>query len=67
MAMTVRLSAEAEQKLDAIVRDCGLSKNAVLEQAILNWDAHSRHREIARTAADLVRSRDAELLELLSR
>lgn len=67
MAMTLRLSEEAERRLEELSESTGLSKTAVVEAAVKEWDEHARHRAIVRAAAERVRARDTELLELLSR
>jgi predicted transcriptional regulator len=67
MATTVRLSDEAEQCLTELAALHHLSKNAVIEKAILEMDERTARRARVRTAFDAVRTRDAELLERLSR
>jgi hypothetical protein len=44
-----------------------LSKNAVIEQAVFELDERTTGRARVRTAFDVVRARDSELLEKLSR
>jgi predicted transcriptional regulator len=67
MATTVRLSDEAEQRLAEMAALLHLSKNAVIEKAVLELDERTNRRAKVRTAFDVVRVRDAELLERLSR
>ena len=67
MATTVRLSDEAEERLAELARLLHLSKNAVIEKAVLEMDERTTRRVRVRTAFDVVRARDAELLERLSR
>jgi predicted transcriptional regulator len=66
MATTVRLSDEAEQRLAELAALLHLSKNAVIEKAVLELDERTTRRARVRTAFDVVRTRDAELLERLS-
>lgn len=66
MARTVRLSPEAEAKLDELARVMGLSKNTVIERAILELGARTIRGERVRSAFDRVRDRDAEMLDRLS-
>lgn len=67
MARTVRLSPEAETKLDELAVLMGLSKNSVIERAVLELDARTMRRERVRSAFDRVRDRDRDLLDRLSR
>ena len=67
MATTVRLSDEAELRLAELATLLHLSKNAVIEKAVLEMDERTSRRVRVRTAFDVVRARDAELLERLSR
>lgn len=67
MARTVRLSPEAETKLDELAALMGLSKNSVIERAVLELDARTIRRERVRSAFDRVRDRDRDLLDRLSR
>lgn len=67
MATTVRLSDEAERRLAELAAELHLTKNAVIEKAVLELDERTGRRARVRTAFDVVRTRDAELLERLSR
>ena len=67
MATTIRLSDEAELRLAELAALLHLSKNAVIEKAVLEMDERTSRRVRVRTAFDVVRARDAELLERLSR
>jgi len=67
MATTVRLSDEADQRLTELAARLHLSKNAVIEKAVLEMDERTTRAARVRTAFDVVRVRDAELLERLSR
>jgi predicted transcriptional regulator len=67
MATTIRLSDEAELRLNELAELLHLSKNAVIEKAVLEMDERTARRVRVRTAFDVVRTRDAELLERLSR
>lgn len=66
MARTVRLSAEVEAKLAELAALMKLSKNSVIEKAVLELHARTVRRERVRTAFDRIRDRDAELLDRLS-
>ena len=66
MATTVRLSDEAELRLTELAVQLHLSKNAVIEKAVLEMVERTSRRARVRTAFDVVRVRDAELLERLS-
>ena len=67
MASTIRLSDKAELRLSELATLLHLSKNAVIEKAVLEMDERTSRRVRVRTAFDVVRARDAELLERLSR
>lgn len=67
MATTIRLSDEAELRLAELAALLHLSKNAVIEKAVLELDEQTGRRVRVRTAFDAVRARDVELLERLSR
>jgi predicted transcriptional regulator len=67
MATTIRLSDEAELRLAELAELLHLSKNAVIEKAVLELDEQTSRRVRVRAAFDVVRARDAELLERLSR
>jgi len=64
MALNVRLSEEAEQALAAIAQEEGVSKNDVINRAILERAARlSHHREVR----DLAREAIADYGPLLDR
>jgi predicted transcriptional regulator len=65
MAMTLRLSAAGEQRLERLAALTGRSKNAVIEEALENWDSHAAHAARVAAAFDRVLTRDAEALERL--
>ena len=67
MVTTIRLSDEAELRLSELATLLHLSKNAVIEKAVLELDERPSRRVSVRTAFDVVRACDAELLERLSR
>ena len=67
MARTVRLSPEVEEKLAELAALMKLSKNSVVEKAVLELHARTVRRERVRSALDRIRDRDAELLDRLSR
>jgi len=67
MATTVRLSDEADQRLTELAARLHLSKNALIEKAVLEMYERTTRAAKVRTAFDVVRVRDAELLERLSR
>lgn len=67
MATTVRLSDTAEERLASLAHLMHLSKNAVIEQAVLELDARTIRKARVRAAFARVAERDAELLERLSR
>lgn len=67
MAMTLRLSEEAQAKLEAIAQSTGLSKNAAAELTITSFDERAEHRARFWDAINRIEARDAEALDLLSR
>ncbi|BAJ74083.1 predicted DNA-binding protein with an HTH domain [Microbacterium testaceum StLB037] len=67
MAMTVRLSPEAEERLEHLASVLKMSKNSVLEQAVLNMDERAERRRRFAEAIARVDERDADLLDRLSR
>lgn len=67
MAMTLRLSDEAEAALDQIVADLRLSKNAAVEAAILETAARTSQVQRARAHVARIAARDADMLDRLSR
>jgi predicted transcriptional regulator len=66
MVMTVRLSDEAEARLEHLAAVMQMSKNAVIEQAVLHLDERAERRRRFRDAIAQVDNRDAELLDRLS-
>ncbi len=66
MVMTVRLSDEAEARLEHLAAVMQMSKNAVIEQAVLHMDERAERRRRSATAIAQVDNRDAELLDRLS-
>lgn len=66
MVMTVRLSDEAEARLEHLAAVMQMSKNAVIEQAVLHTDERAERRRRFRDAIAQVDNRDAELLDRLS-
>lgn len=67
MSMNLRLRPETDQVLTELAAREGVSKNQLVESAILEHAARANHRAIVRAAFDKVRTRDAEALDLLSR
>jgi predicted transcriptional regulator len=66
MAMTLRLSAQGEERLEQITQRTGLSKTAAVELALEDFDERAEHRARVHAAFEKVRTRDAELLRLLA-
>ncbi|MCD2169008.1 MULTISPECIES: ribbon-helix-helix protein, CopG family [Microbacterium] len=66
MVMTVRLSDEAEARLEHLAAVMQMSKNGVIEQAVLHMDERAVRRRRFRDAIAEVDKRDAELLDRLS-
>ncbi|MEY4019394.1 MAG: hypothetical protein RLZZ590_694 [Actinomycetota bacterium] len=66
MAMTLRLTAEQDAKLDALADELRLSKQQVVTQAIQELAERQLQSEVAKRAFDRVLERDAELLRLLA-
>jgi predicted transcriptional regulator len=66
MAMTLRLTAEQDAKLDALADELRLSKQQVVTQAIEELAERQLQSEVAKRAFDRVLERDAELLRLLA-
>ena len=62
-----RLSDKAELRLSELETLLHFNKNAVIEKAVLELDERISRRVSVRNAFDVVRVRDAELLERLSR
>ena len=59
MATSIRLSDEAELRLAELATLLHLSKNAVIEKAVLELDERISRRVSVRNAFDVVRARDA--------
>ena len=55
MASTIRLSDKAELRLSELATLLHLSKNAVIETAVLEMDERTSRRVRVRTAFDVVR------------
>lgn len=66
MAMTLRLSHEAEAALDQIVDETHLGKTAAIERALIEKAARTTRADRVRAAFDHVLERDAELLRRLA-
>ncbi len=66
MAMTLRLTAEQDAKLDALADELRLSKQQVVTQAIQELAERQLQSEVAKRSFDRVLERDAELLRLLA-
>lgn len=66
MAMTLRLSSSAEERLDHLAQETGLSKNTLIEQAIIEKDARTSQVGRALAHVDRITVRDAEILERLA-
>jgi predicted transcriptional regulator len=66
MAMTLRLSDEAEANLAAIRSTTGLSKNAAIESAIHQLADRYSQVDRARAHVAKITERDAELLDRLA-
>jgi predicted transcriptional regulator len=66
MAMTLRLTAEQDAKLEALADELRLSKQQVVTQAIQELAERQLQSEVAKRAFDRVLERDAELLRLLA-
>lgn len=67
MSMNLRLRPETDRILAELAASEGVSKNQLIESAILEHAARASHRTRVRAAFDKVRTRDAEALDLLSR
>lgn len=67
MAMNVRLRPETDRILAELAEVEGVSKNQIVETAILEHADRTNHKAKVRAAFEKVRTRDAEALDLLSR
>jgi plasmid stabilization system protein ParE len=66
MAMTLRLSPQAEADLERIVERTHLSKNAAVEEAIRQMAARMAQSDRAREHVARINARDADLLARLA-
>ena len=64
MAMTLRLDAEAQAALERITRREGVSANAAVAQAVVEYDA--KRRELRDRLIAQIVDEDRELLERLA-
>ncbi|GAA1504078.1 hypothetical protein BJ978_000332 [Agromyces terreus] len=67
MAMTLRLDESHDALLEALAAKFGRSKTEVVQIALDDLAARADKSARTRTAFDRVRTRDADLLERLSR
>ena len=66
MAMTLRLTAELDKKLDETAEYLGLSKQQVVNKAVEYYIDEMSELKIAKKALDWTLANDKELLERLA-
>jgi len=66
MAMTLRLTAELDKKLDETAEYLGLSKQQVVNKAVEYYIDEMSELKIAKKALDWTLTNDKELLERLA-
>lgn len=66
MAMTVRLDPETDALLTKLAEQTGKSKQAVISEAIRNFDAGTTRSKDLASAMEFVLSHDAKLMERLA-
>ncbi|CAN5541358.1 hypothetical protein BH23ACT7_BH23ACT7_03160 [soil metagenome] len=66
MAMTIRLTAEQESRLQALATAHHAPKATILKQALDEKFEREAHRTRVREAAEFFRQRDTSLLERLA-
>ena len=66
MAMTLRLNAELEEKLNGIASELGCSKQKAIEVMIEAYDVRSKRKAELDEALEFVLSHDKKLMERLA-
>ena len=66
MAMTVRIDPETDALLTKLAEQTGMSKQAVISQAIHSFDAGATRSRDLTAALDFVLSHDSKLMQRLA-